>query len=531
MFRECGGKIAAGTQSATPRGHVSIVMTMRRIGSILAVGGLCLFASGPAWAKNYSVDGSAAGCVPAGAKGGGGAGGVYCTIQAAVDAAFADGGGEVDIAPGVYPENVVLHDGVSLRGNAEGVIIELPGGPLPLALVQTANDSRLRLLTLRLPEGAAAAVPLIGIFGVENIEMDDLILDGGFNRGSVGVLVESQALATSRIRTSTLQGLEVGVIAEDTTFRITRCLFTDLLRDGIWARPPSGKIVPKRGGDTPNLGDNEDLELSGFNRFRNIGGFLDNGGNVINEGDSFFLRNTTGFPLTAQINDWGLYDTAEIAARISDQPPAAKGISKASTTVTYEPYLGKSLFPGSVYVRVRDAASLTALADATVQLLLNAIDTHIKPAYDTVSKLYSFTFINPNTYSVNAVAPGHDGGTGVVSVLPADIAALELRLAANVVPTSYNSSDTNQDGAIDLSEILRIIQFYNLRALHCDATTEDGFAPGAGGQACAPHNADYNPTDWTISLSELLRQIQLYNSVGYHACPEGEDGFCLGPAA
>ena len=37
------------------------------------------------------------------------------------------------------------------------------------------------------------------------------------------------------------------------------------------------------------------------------------------------------------------------------------------------------------------------------------------------------------------------------------------------------------------------------------------------------------PPDWEINLSELLRLIQFFNSGGYHRCLEGEDGFCPGP--
>jgi hypothetical protein len=45
-----------------------------------------------------------------------------------------------------------------------------------------------------------------------------------------------------------------------------------------------------------------------------------------------------------------------------------------------------------------------------------------------------------------------------------------------------------------------------------------------------PYDTDYNPQDWVISLSELLRVIQFYNSLGYHYCPgQGtEDDFCPG---
>lgn len=95
---------------------------------------------------------------------------------------------------------------------------------------------------------------------------------------------------------------------------------------------------------------------------------------------------------------------------------------------------------------------------------------------------------------------------------------------------SWHTADPNHDNQISLSELLRIIQFFNSGGLHCQAGTEDGYAPGPGDKICLPHSSDYNPQDWLISLSELLRIIQLFNSNGYHWCPgeATEDGFCPG---
>jgi hypothetical protein len=98
-----------------------------------------------------------------------------------------------------------------------------------------------------------------------------------------------------------------------------------------------------------------------------------------------------------------------------------------------------------------------------------------------------------------------------------------------------HSADQNSDGMINLTELLRVIQFFNIRGFHCvtpPATSEDGYLPGAGGdQSCAPHASDYEPQNWQINLTELLRLIQFFNIRGYHACPGmgTEDGFCPGP--
>ena len=91
-------------------------------------------------------------------------------------------------------------------------------------------------------------------------------------------------------------------------------------------------------------------------------------------------------------------------------------------------------------------------------------------------------------------------------------------------------ADQDRDGALSLSELLRLVQLYNLGGFHCAPETEDGFAPGSGNIACTPHASDHAPRDWSISLGELLRVIQVYNAGGYSPCISGEDGFCPGVA-
>jgi hypothetical protein len=94
-------------------------------------------------------------------------------------------------------------------------------------------------------------------------------------------------------------------------------------------------------------------------------------------------------------------------------------------------------------------------------------------------------------------------------------------------PDAFHSADTDEDGDIDLSEVLRVIQLYNAGRFGCDAQNlEDGFTPGGIDESCAGHDGDYAPRDYIFSLSELLRVIQFYGIGGYAVCGEGEDGFC-----
>ncbi len=94
-------------------------------------------------------------------------------------------------------------------------------------------------------------------------------------------------------------------------------------------------------------------------------------------------------------------------------------------------------------------------------------------------------------------------------------------------PASAQAHTADQDDSfsISLSELLRVIQFFNVGALQCQEDTEDGYAPGPGDESCTPHDSDYMPTDFTVSLSELLRLIQFFNVGGYMVMGGTEDGF------
>ena len=112
-------------------------------------------------------------------------------------------------------------------------------------------------------------------------------------------------------------------------------------------------------------------------------------------------------------------------------------------------------------------------------------------------------------------------------------------LGAALAPTEelpeppFHSADQDKNYQVSLSELLRVIQFYNSDGICCagEENSEDGFLPRLAGEEeknCTPHKSDYNPQDWEITLTELLRLIQLYNSRGYFPEESGEDGFAPG---
>jgi hypothetical protein len=511
-------------------------MNSVRIGRYIVFGVALFLGAGVGLAKDYVVDPGAC-VVNKGDDEGEGDGSAYCTIQEAIDAAFANGGGEVKIFPGLYAENLTLREDVELRGegNRDAIIVRyVDDGVTPPILVRMANDSGIQDLTLEVPTGTDVPVTLVSIANVEDVEIEDIVIDGGLNRNTTGVFVQNLFLETSRIRKSTLQRLEVGILAEDTRFQITRCFFEDLLRDGIYVRPPTAKGDDES--EVPEVGDEDDLEFSGFNRFRNIGSFEDDGGSPINPGDAFLLRNTTGRALLAQLNDWGIYNSAGIENRLSLLPPGSKAVSPSGAdAAVIEPFLGKSLFPGSVWTRIENIDTGAALLNANPVLRLGGIDTGIQPAFDSASKLYSFTFLNPDTYDVLAQAPGFLSASRTAVVAPGDVVAMEIGLTPDgstegEVPPEIHSTDQNGDNQVNFSELLRVIQFYNATELHCAPGTEDNYAPGPGDRNCSHHAADYAPRDWQLNLSETLRVVQFYNAGGYTLCPDAgtEDGYCPG---
>jgi len=95
-----------------------------------------------------------------------------------------------------------------------------------------------------------------------------------------------------------------------------------------------------------------------------------------------------------------------------------------------------------------------------------------------------------------------------------------------LAPSSFHAGDIDKSGDITLSELLRVIQFFNSDAYHCNEGGEDGFGAGTGAGGCTPHSSDYNPQNWQIEIEELVRVIQLFNSDAYRPCESGEDGFC-----
>lgn len=153
------------------------------------------------------------------------------------------------------------------------------------------------------------------------------------------------------------------------------------------------------------------------------------------------------------------------------------------------------------------------------------------PAFGPSDTLHLYFRLAPTAFGTFTIA--QSGGSASNSQLGDLLLSIgDFEVEVLNLDGQQHSADSNGDWAIDLDELLRVIQFYNSPGYHCQVGTEDGYATDRGDESCPPHDSDYVPQDWTVSLDELLRAIQFYNFVGnsYHPATEPtEDGFAAGP--
>lgn len=192
----------------------------------------------------------------------------------------------------------------------------------------------------------------------------------------------------------------------------------------------------------------------------------------------------------------------------------------AYTTYNFEAaYFG--VVPGSLVASVVDADTLADVNTAIVR-----VDPIGMTITESLSGVYVIGSLPEDTYQVRVEAPGYLSASQSKYLSGGGLQSVDFALER--APDKHSLDYQEPAYKITLSELLRLIQFYNSGGYHCDPETEDNFGPGIGSHGCPFHNADYNPGNWLISLTEILRLIQFYNSGGYYACEGGEDGFCPG---
>ncbi|MBI1321380.1 MAG: hypothetical protein GC168_20850 [Candidatus Hydrogenedens sp.] len=198
-----------------------------------------------------------------------------------------------------------------------------------------------------------------------------------------------------------------------------------------------------------------------------------------------------------------------------------------STLATYWENNRESMlqYMEAVHLGVRGVVTDAVSGDPVYAKIV--VDANTQPVFTDPDVGDYHRMLLPGTYSYTISAPGYED-TRVENVAVGTGNA--IRTDVELMPILAHSADANRDREISLTELLRIVQFFNALTFQCDADSEDGYAPYGGSCfGCAQHSSDYAPRDCAVSLSELLRGVQLFNLGTYHPCEAGEgDGFCPG---
>ncbi len=277
------------------------------------------------------------------------------------------GGARIILLEGAYEETVALKSGVALSGitDAEARII---------GRVTGAAGSTLEHLILQAGQGVEY------LLDMDNVAMTvrEVVFVGVGTE--TGILVDGTNPLNSVIEQCIFTDLSVGIDIGQDIPAIRRNMFQDISTSAIIVRATQ---EPVSGG---SLGDVSDAAV-GCNTFAlSIAGPA-----VVNE------RADT---LKMEQNDWGTDDANAIAARIEG-------------AADFEPFLamGSGILAGSVYCTVWDAATQTAVNDASVSLGTYG------PVTESIRGVYAFPAVPQGFYTTTTEAPGYQTDTQNVNLL------------------------------------------------------------------------------------------------------------------
>ena len=390
-------------------------------------------------------------------------------VSVAAPFASADNPITVNLAPGIYSDQVVLEPYVFIKGsdpnNPASTVIEYfdandPAGPNQHVVVVGAEGAGVQDLLITVPDGLITE-PVV-LLKIDNVamEVNNVVLDGNDNPDSTGIVAIGTSSSDSIIRNSTIQHVNVGLSATDSGIKVTRTLFDSVLGDAVVVEEPATKLD----GDTPTplLGAAGTL-TTGLNRFRNITGA--------------FVRSGSPTQTLAQNNDWGVYTANEIEAKL--EIPAKLIVDQ----INYDPWLGRPLIPACVVVDLFDSETLLQVPDSeSPDVTVGQLSTE----RDSISLLWIFPAVTSGNYSITGTATDYVQAVSNVNVTASRIYPVSISLIAN-----DNVGDINADGRIDAIDI----QFVINAALGLDVGLLNGDVNGDG---------DVNAVDVQIVINVAL---------------------------
>lgn len=412
---------------------------------------------------------------------------------------------------GDYLETVVMTANTRLLGEGQGVTKILPTiGQLstsPSVAIRGANNATLESLSVELPF-EAPNTRMVSIVDA-NMTVRDVELFGRQVPDSIGVFVRGEASSATLVKDCRIRSVGIGL---DIAFSAARFAFNDF--ESI--NGEAAIKISESTGATPIVGNLADLVTSGSNTFTNV--------------SAVFIKSDNPAATSAQANSWENLAEESLVNQLID---GTADVTKPLFT------LGdidgdKGVFSATVFVTVVDDNTDQNVSGADVSIV--PTKASLPEAND--SGVYSAT-ISAGRYTFRVRKTGYDEQVEIQDI-DSGTNAFTIRLGASAgegegepaVPLVH-TGDFGGDGEFNLSELLRVVQLYNGGAGFSCGSGEDGFQLGsAGGKACQPHGADYSggEPDWRITLTELLRIVQFFNLGGYYRCTGGgsEDGYCAG---
>lgn len=336
----------------------------------------------------------------------------------------------VRIGPGVYEEHVSFQPHVVLEGAGPEVTILRHYDPLEpqQAVVEGAENAAIRNCTVSLPSNVPPNMPM-ALMLAEGVAMhaQNVVFDGRGHPRSRGIELRGPASSGSTIRDCTIRGVETGVEAVDSGVTLARNLFIDIAGVGVLTRPGT-----RKNGDisiAPLLGDASLLTSTGFNQFENVSGAL--------------VQNENPQEVKAEQNLWGANEAQQIESLLSGD-------------VDFDPWVGKSLIPGSIVALAVNESTNKNLAEThSVDMRLNNSLT-VPPGPDG---LFVFAGLASGNYAVSAACPGFTGDNRSVAVDGGGVAMALMRLLptgetpSNVV-TNY---DVDGNGTLDAIDVQLVV--------------------------------------------------------------------------
>ncbi len=240
----------------------------------------------------------------------------------------------------------------------------------------------------------------------------------------------------------------------------------------------------------------------------------------------YALTLNKAYSATLSIENRNAYTGTQIEINVFLSPSVQEFVSACQFDVFYNTAVCEiiSVLAGESSITAQKQVQYNIVSPGQVRLIIAGLNQNIIPSGSIAKlniKVCSSAPAGNYELLLNRIILSSPTGTSVPATAVNGIMTFQR--------SAYHSADQNHDWKISLTEILRVIQFYNSGSYYCSCSTEDGYDLTGVNRDCFPHNSDYYETpNWHIQLYELLRLIQIYNYGSYHPATGTEDGFALG---